>query len=84
MCGARWPLLEVWQANQVPELTRFPVVLGFRGCACARLCGMHVAVVLWAKALPDLVGSGDGDAHGRRFPPWWHRQGAPLHSIPFV
>jgi hypothetical protein len=37
---------------------------------------MLVVVALQAKALPDLVGAGDGGAHGRLFPPWGRCRGA--------
>jgi hypothetical protein len=79
-----WPMLVGWRAKLVLELARFPGVLGFCRGVCARLYGMRAAMVLWAKAFPDLVGAGDGGAHGRLFPPWGRCRGAryaPSHEV---
>jgi hypothetical protein len=37
---------------------------------------------LRTKVSPDLVGAGNGDACGRRFPPWGHCRGAPTPLRP--
>lgn len=80
MCGARWALLARWRAKQVSELARVPVVQGFAEVSVRGYVAC-MTVVLRAKALPDLVGDGDGGAHERRFPPWGRRRGTPVHSI---
>jgi hypothetical protein len=42
---------------------------------------MHVAVALRAKALPYLVGAGDGGAHGHHFSSLGALSRSPVHSM---